>query len=201
MGEEVGNNFAMSMLCFRIVLLGDRNTGKTSWLSQIRTGKFADEHVPTESPTVHSFFIPTSHPTTINLGIWDMPGNDPVKEYLETNAEYDCIGPHACIAFYTQNSDHEETDELLRRHPDTEKVIVWNKCDDPAETRHFSEMSDTPQGRYLLRRGCGRETPAFLLSGRMDYNVKAPLLHVVRRLAGDKNLEFLPSDRNDAAEE
>jgi len=39
----------------KIIVVGDANVGKTTYLTRIRTGEFTSEHIPTTSVDIHDY--------------------------------------------------------------------------------------------------------------------------------------------------
>lgn len=78
----------------KVVIVGDRGVGKTSYLHRLMTGRFIHPP-PTQGFKVHTLAFPTTTRGTVFFSVWDMAGE---KGDLRTLAY---VGASAAIVFYT----------------------------------------------------------------------------------------------------
>ena len=171
---------------YKVILIGDKKTGKTAYLDNIRYSTYNNEYIPTMGVNVHPISLNTNYGEYI-FKIWDTAGDD---KYGGMREGY-YIEADACIVFYTENSDHVKTDKLLKKfleiNPDAEVVIVWSKYDQENERNYIENMSYTPAGYKYIRRnnyGC------FQVSVLSRFNLFEPEKYLLRKLTKKVDLYF-----------
>lgn len=81
--------------CYKIVVIGDAKTYKTSFLEKHLTGSYAEKYSPTHGVEVKPFCFNTNY-GCITLNIWDCAG----QEHLSGLKEEYYREASACLVFY-----------------------------------------------------------------------------------------------------
>lgn len=174
------------MNSFKIVLIGDKNTGKTSYVKKLVNGQFEPTYVGTLGVDVCSYNINTNK-GQFNVKLWDTAGDE---NFIGLGDGY-YIQSHAAIAFYTKNSDHSKTDEMIKKfkshNPGGKVVIVWSKQDDTDEKEYFDVMNCVSDGQQYLRR---YQYTVDAISTMNGSNLQEPLKKVLRQLTGHYELDL-----------
>lgn len=59
---------------YKVILFGDKNVGKTSWLKRVLTAQFVSKYTPTLGAEVFRFILNTNQ-GEIKLNVWDIGGD------------------------------------------------------------------------------------------------------------------------------
>jgi GTP-binding nuclear protein Ran len=118
---------------FKVVLLGDGRSGKTTWLRSVTTGEYTTTYTPTSNVDVHFLSHRTARGDTVNFSLWDTAG----QEELSGLREGYYPGAHAALIFvdgslpvYAQEVAYTRWYTLFERVcPDTPVVLVHTKAD------------------------------------------------------------------------
>ncbi len=147
---------------YKIVLVGDGEVGKSTYVNRLITGDFKKVSVPTIGCEIHPFSYSNS---VVNL--WDCAGKN---EYSSLGEGYWSDADGAIVMFDVMN--HESYDNLpkwmnrLRTHvPDTQIVICGNKVD--------------CKGRKVFKIPRRYKVPYFDLSVKSNYNFEKPIKYFI----------------------
>ncbi len=171
------------MQTYKLVLIGDKETGKTTYLKRLLTGEFENKYIETLGLEVHPLTFNTNY-GMYKFNVWDTAGNEKnggLRDgyYLQS----DC-----CIVFYTKNSDHLQTDKLVHRflelNPNAKLVIVWNKCDLQEEKNYVINMVEKYRS-YIKR---NHDVNIYQISGKSLYNQEKPFVYLLRQLTNKQDL-------------
>lgn len=56
---------------FKVVIVGDGNTGKTAFINRLLTGNFSDEYIPTMGVEVHPLMFTSQTGKHFTFNCWD----------------------------------------------------------------------------------------------------------------------------------
>ena len=175
------------MNSFKIVLIGDKNTGKTAYTKKLVNNQYETTYVPTLGVEVHPHYIDTNK-GQYEVHLWDTAGDD--KFAGLRNGYY--IQSHAAIAFYTKNSDHSKTDKMIEKfknhNSDGKVVIVWTKQDEDDEKEYFEVMNCVSDGQNYLRR---HKYAVDAISTMNGTNLNEPLKKLLRQLTEQYDLDII----------
>lgn len=167
---------------FKVVLVGDGATGKTTFVTRHRTGEFEKRYLPTVGADVHKLKFYTTHGVVV-FEVWDTAG----QEKFGVLREGYYINSHAAIIFFdvtakdTYNNVANWYRDLTRicdeRMP---IVIVGNKID--VVDRQVKHKNITFHRRKNL--------PYYDISARSNYGCERPWLYILRALAQAQDLQF-----------
>lgn len=115
---------------YKLLLIGDENTGKTTWVNKLETGHFERNYVPTIGVIVKSITINTNK-GDITFNIWDCAGQE---QYARQRETYYCLGSCAIIMYdlsipHSQKFIHKYFKYLQWYNGAIPKIVVGNKSD------------------------------------------------------------------------
>ncbi|KAH8420768.1 hypothetical protein KR222_004309 [Zaprionus bogoriensis] len=167
---------------FKIVLMGDGETGKTTFIKRHLTGEFERKYMSTMGVEVHTLkYLTTRGP--VQFDTWDTAGqanSAGLREGYYINA-------NGAIIFFdfsrqsTYNSVSKWYRGLVRTCGVIPIVLCGNKVDLLLSRRHSSRL-DFHRKMNLQY---------FLLSAKKNFNFKKPFLWLARVLVGDSKLNFV----------
>ena len=166
---------------FKLVLVGDGGTGKTTFVKRHMTGEFEKRYIATLGVEVRTLpFYTTAG--AVNFNVWDTAG----QEKFGGLRDGYYIGGHAgCIFFdvtarLTYLSVPTWFRDLNRICENIPIVLVGNKVD-------MKDRKVKPRQVTFHRK---KNLQYIEISAKSNYNVEKPFLYIARRLLGDSSLEF-----------
>ena len=167
---------------FKLILVGDGKTGKTSFTKRHLTGEYATEYNATHGAQVHSLVFHTNR-GPIEFKIWDIG-----QEELGGLGQDYYIQSHCAIIMFdvtapvTYKNVPRWREGLVRMCEFIPMVLCGNKIDNKnPRVKHISVL----ERRFSNLQYCG-------ISARSNENYEKPFLWLARKLMGDVNLEFVP---------
>lgn len=167
---------------FKLIVVGDGCTGKTTFISRHQSGEFQRKYLPTIGVEVRLLpFYTTSG--EIHFEVHDTAGQEKFGGLRD--AHY--IGSDACFLFFDVSSRdtynnvenwYKDVDQIC---PDIPYILVGNKCD--IQNREVRTQSIT----WHRKRGIKYVE----ISAKSNYNYELPFLLLCRILAKDDNLQFV----------
>nr|QBK92074.1 MAG: Ras-related GTPase [Pithovirus LCPAC304] len=166
---------------FKIVLLGDGEVGKTTWLHRHISEDFVNEYTPTLGVEVHPIQFNTNY-GTITFNVWDCAG---VDEYGGLRDGYYIMALGAVLMYDVTNvASHTHlatwSRDLDRVSPGIPIFVCGNKCD--------IEERAVGVGDVVVHPECYCD-----LSVASNHNVEKPFLFLARALTGHSDLVFVDS--------
>jgi len=156
---------------FKVVLIGDGASGKTTWLTKLRTGKvvfpLGDSYVPTLGVEVKQLFLESKDSTMgVTLNFWDCAG----QEKFGGLRDGYYINGDAAIIFHDFESSAREKNwiqwyrDVTRVMEDRPKVLVHSKCDEEYRSTQFSELRN-----LLLETDFGKESTSAIIEHVLQF--------------------------------
>eukprot|EP01029_Cantina_marsupialis_P031878 TRINITY_DN93287_c0_g1_i1.p1 TRINITY_DN93287_c0_g1~~TRINITY_DN93287_c0_g1_i1.p1 ORF type:complete len:213 (+),score=91.21 TRINITY_DN93287_c0_g1_i1:27-665(+) len=172
----------MSIPEFKIVLVGDGGTGKTTFVQRHLTGEFRAKYVATQGAVVNPMKFHTSR-GEILFNVWDTAGQESLAGLREA---YYVLSNGAIIMFDVTSKIslrnvpvwHKDLVRVCQRIP---MVLVGNKVD-------VKDRSVLPRQITFHHKA---NLPYFEVSAKSNYNFEKPFLWLARELCGDKALTFV----------
>jgi len=168
---------------FKIVLIGDGSTGKTTFVKRHLTGEFERKYIPTIGAEVHPLkFFTNMGPICFN--VWDTAG----QEKFGVLREVYYIGGQGAIVLFdvTSRMTYKNVPnwhkDLVRTCPNVPVVLCGNKVD--IKDRKVKAKQITFHRKKNLQ--------YYDISAKSNYNFEKPFLWLARKLAGP-TLEFVES--------
>lgn len=171
-------------LKFKVVLIGDGGTGKTTFIGRHLSGKFAQQYIPTRGVDKHSLTFDTNY-GQISFDLWD------TAEQERCNGLGDgyYINSDAAMIFFDTSSRSSYTNSSKWRRdvsiacPNIPIVICGNKVDIvPRIVKH----RDIDIGKD----GDG-ECEYYDVSAKSLYNLNQPFLYLAKKLTNHNDLHFI----------
>jgi GTP-binding nuclear protein Ran len=169
---------------FKLVIVGDGGTGKTTYVKRHLTGEFEKKYEPTIGVEVHplDFFTNCGR---IRFYCWDTAGQE---KFGGLRDGYYIHGQCAIIMFdVTARLTYKNVPtwhrDLCRVCENIPIVLCGNKVD--VKNRQVKAKQVTFHRKKNLQ--------YYEISAKSNYNFEKPFLYLARKLAGDVNLHFVES--------
>eukprot|EP00026_Physarum_polycephalum_P017848 Phypoly_transcript_19206.p1 GENE.Phypoly_transcript_19206~~Phypoly_transcript_19206.p1 ORF type:complete len:226 (+),score=37.52 Phypoly_transcript_19206:25-678(+) len=166
---------------FKVLLVGDGATGKTTFIKRHLTGAFERKYIPSIGAEVSPLTFYTSR-GPVRLNVWDTAG----QEKFGALRDVYYIQSNACILFFDVTDRvtyrnvpvwYRDVDRVCGRVP---IVLVGNKVD--TKDRKVKAKQITFHRKKNIH--------YFDLSARTNYNIDKPFVRILRDLTGDQGLEL-----------
>ncbi|EGD75423.1 hypothetical protein PTSG_06499 [Salpingoeca rosetta] len=167
---------------FKLVLVGDGGTGKTTFVKRHITGEFEKKYVATLGVDVHPLMFNTNH-GPICFDVWDTAGQEKFGGlrdgyYINGNCAIIMFDVTARITYSNVPTWHRD---LVRVCDNIPMVLCGNKVDLSKERRVKPKQITFHRKKNLQY---------YDISAKSNYNYEKPFLWLARRLSGQPDLEF-----------
>mmetsp|Transcript_15559 Transcript_15559/g.26775 ORF Transcript_15559/g.26775 Transcript_15559/m.26775 type:complete len:213 (+) Transcript_15559:66-704(+) len=167
---------------FKLVLVGDGGTGKTTFVKRHITGEFEKRYVATLGVEVHPLKFQTSRGPIV-FNVWDTAGQE---KFGGLRDGYYIQGECAIIMFdvtarLTYKSVPNWHRDLVRVCENIPIVLVGNKID--VKERKVNARMITFHRKKNLQ--------YYEVSAKSNYNFEKPFLWLARKLVGDPGLSLV----------
>jgi len=171
-----------NMPTFKLVLVGDGGTGKTTFVKRHLTGEFEKKYVATLGVEVHPLVFYTNR-GAIRFNVWDTAGQE---KFGGLRDGYYIQGQCAIIMFdVTSRVTYKNVPnwhrDLVRVCENIPIVLCGNKVD--VKDRKVKAKSIVFHRKKNLQ--------YYDISAKSNYNFEKPFLWLARKITGDSNLEFV----------
>ncbi|CAG7879629.1 unnamed protein product [Brassica rapa] len=182
--QALPNQQTVDYPSFKLVIVGDGGTGKTTFVKRHLTGEFEKKYEPTIGVEVHplDFFTNCGK---IRFYCWDTAGQE---KFGGLRDGYYIHGQCAVIMFdVTARLTYKNVPtwhrDLCRVCENIPIVLCGNKVD--VKNRQVKAKQVTFHRKKNLQ--------YYEISAKSNYNFEKPFLYLARKLAGDQNLHFVES--------
>ncbi|KAI6181051.1 GTP-binding nuclear protein Ran [Aphelenchoides besseyi] len=167
---------------FKLVLVGDGGTGKTTFVKRHLTGEFEKKYIATLGVEVHPLIFHTTR-GQIRFNVWDTAGQEKFGGlrdgyYIQGNCAIIMFDVTARVTYKNVPNWHRD---LVRVCENIPMVLVGNKVD--VKDRKVKAKAITFHRKKNLQ--------YYDISAKSNYNFEKPFLYLARKLLGDPNLEFV----------
>jgi len=171
----------MDMPTFKLILVGDGGTGKTTFVKRHLTGEFEKKYVATLGVEVHPLVFHTNR-GPIRFNVWDTAGQE---KFGGLRDGYYIQGQAAIVMFdVTSRMTYKNVPnwhrDLVRVCENIPIVLCGNKVD-------IKDRKVKPKQITFHRK---KNLQYYDISARSNYNFEKPFLYLARKLVGDQNLTF-----------
>ena len=191
------------MPTFKLVLVGDGGTGKTTFVKRHLTGEFEKKYVATLGVEVHPLVFHTNR-GPIRFNVWDTAGQE---KFGGLRDGYYIQGQCAIIMFdVTSRVTYKNVPnwhrDLVRVCENIPIVLTGNKVDIKDRKVKAKSIVFHRKKNLQVRTSKWRASICFAIinfglfqyydiSAKSNYNFEKPFLWLARKLIGDPNLEFV----------
>jgi len=173
---------ASSVPTFKLVLVGDGGTGKTTFVKRHLTGEFEKKYIATLGVEVHPLGF-TTNLGQIQFDVWDTAGQEKfggLRDGYYINGQCGIIMFDVTSRITYKNVPNWHRD-LVRVCENIPIVLTGNKVD--VKERKVKAKSITFHRKKNLQ--------YYDISAKSNYNFEKPFLWLARKLVGNQTLEFV----------
>jgi len=167
---------------FKLILVGDGGVGKTTYVKRHLTGEFEKRYVATQGVMVYPLKFHTNC-GPIQFNVWDTAGQE---KFGGLRDGYYIQGQCAIIMFdvtsrITYKSVPNWYRDLTRVCDNIPIVLCGNKV----------EVKDRKVKAKQITFHRKKNLPYYELSAKTNYNFEKPFLWIVRKVAGNNDIQFV----------
>jgi GTP-binding nuclear protein Ran len=168
---------------FKLVLVGDGGTGKTTFVKRHLTGEFERKYVATLGVDVHPLPFYTNHGPVI-FDVWDTAGQEKFGGlrdgyYIQAKCGIIMFDLTARVTYKNVPTWHRD---LVRVTGESIPIVlVGNKMD----------MKDRKVKAKQITFHRKKNMAYYDISAKSNYNYEKPFLHLIRKLSGETHLELV----------
>uniref|UniRef100_A0A8C0THE0 GTP-binding nuclear protein Ran n=1 Tax=Canis lupus familiaris TaxID=9615 RepID=A0A8C0THE0_CANLF len=167
---------------WKLVLVGDGGTGKTTFVKRHLTGEFEKKYVATLGVEVHPLVFHTNR-GPIKFNVWDTAGQEKFGGlrdgyYIQAQCAIIMFDVTSRVTYKNVPNWHRD---LVRVCENIPIVLCGNKVD--IKDRKVKAKSIVFHRKKNLQ--------YYDISAKSNYNFEKPFLWLARKLIGDPNLEFV----------
>uniref|UniRef100_A0A2R8ZB75 GTP-binding nuclear protein Ran n=1 Tax=Pan paniscus TaxID=9597 RepID=A0A2R8ZB75_PANPA len=167
---------------FKLVLVGDGGTGKTTFVKRHLTGEFEKKYVATLGVEVHPLVFHTNR-GPIKFNVWDTAGQEKFGGlrdgyYIQAQCAIIMFDVTSRVTYKNVPNWHRD---LVRVCENIPIVLCGNKVD--IKDRKVKAKSIVFHRKKNLQ--------YYDISAKSNYNFEKPFLWLARKLIGGPNLEFV----------
>ncbi|KAJ1936441.1 GTP-binding nuclear protein gsp1/Ran, partial [Linderina macrospora] len=169
---------------FKLILVGDGGTGKTTFVKRHLSEEFEKEYVATVGVEIHPLKF-TTNKGEIIFNVWDTAGQEKFgglrdRYYVQGRCAIVMFDVTSRITYKNIPNWHRE---ITRICGDIPTVICGNKVD-------IKERKLKPENITFHRK---KNLNYFDISAKSSYNFAKPFLSLARMLFSDRNITFVKS--------
>ncbi|KAL9122660.1 MAG: hypothetical protein Q9187_000782 [Circinaria calcarea] len=167
---------------FKLVLVGDGGTGKTTFVKRHLTGEFEKKYIATLGVEVHPLGFSTNY-GAIQFDVWDTAGQEKfggLRDGYYINGQCGIIMFDVTSRITYKNVPNWHRD-LVRVCENIPIVLTGNKVD--VKERKVKAKTITFHRKKNLQ--------YYDISAKSNYNFEKPFLWLARKLTGNPALEFV----------
>lgn len=166
---------------FKLILVGDGGTGKTTFVKRHRTGEFEKKYEPTIGVEVHPLDFYTNR-GQIRFFCWDTAGQEKLGGlrdgyYIHGNCAIIMFDVTSRLTYKNVPTWYRDLTRVCHNIP---IVLCGNKVD--VKQRQVKAKMVTFHRRKNLQ--------YYEVSAKSNYNFEKPFLYLARKLVGDPQLHF-----------
>jgi len=170
------------MPTFKVILVGDGGTGKTTFVKRHETGEFEKKYIATLGVEVHPLVFHTNR-GPICFNVWDTAGQEKFGGlrdgyYIQGQAAIIMFDVTSRVTYKNVPNWHRD---LVRVCENIPIVLTGNKVD-------IKERKVKAKQINFHRK---KNLQYYDVSAKSNYNFEKPFLWLAKKLVGDPNLTFV----------
>ena len=167
---------------FKLVLVGDGGTGKTTFVKRHLTGEFERKYVATLGVDVHPLAFSTTHGNVI-FDVWDTAGQEKFGGlrdgyYIQGKCAIIMFDVTARVTYKNVPNWHRDLVRVCEHIP---MVLCGNKVD-------MKDRAVKPKDIKFHRK---KNIQYIDISAKSNYNYERPFLWLAQKLSGEPGLAFV----------
>ncbi|KAK7000272.1 GTP-binding nuclear protein RAN [Favolaschia claudopus] len=167
---------------FKLVLVGDGGTGKTTFVKRHLTGEFEKKYEATLGVEVHPISFATNY-GQIRFDVWDTAGQEKFGGlrdgyYIQSHCAIIMFDVTSRITYQNVPNWYRDIERVCEKIP---VVLCGNKVD-------IKERKVKPSGVTFHRK---KNIQYYEISAKSNFNFEKPFLYLARKLAGKSDLMFV----------
>ncbi|KAI6657516.1 GTP-binding nuclear protein Ran [Oopsacas minuta] len=167
---------------FKLVLVGDGGTGKTTFVKRHVTGEFEKKYIATLGVEVRPLVFYTNR-GAIKFNVWDTAGQEKFGGlrdgyYIQGQCAIIMFDVTSRVTYKNVPSWHRDLTRVCENIP---IVLCGNKVD-------IKDRKVKPKSITFHRK---KNLQYYDISAKSNYNFEKPFLYLARKLVGDQNLDFV----------
>jgi len=167
---------------FKLVLVGDGGTGKTTFVKRHLTGEFEKKYVATLGVDVHPLGFNTTHGDVI-FDVWDTAGQEKFGGlrdgyYIQGKCAIIMFDVTARVTYKNVPNWHRDLVRVCETIP---IVLCGNKVD-------LKDRAVKPKQITFHRK---KNIQYYEISAKSNYNYERPFLWLTQKLSGEHSLTFV----------
>ncbi|KAJ7354211.1 ras-domain-containing protein [Mycena olivaceomarginata] len=167
---------------FKLVLVGDGGTGKTTFVKRHLTGEFEKKYIATLGVEVHPLSFTTNY-GPILFNVWDTAGQEKFGGlrdgyYIQAQCGIIMFDVTSRITYQNVPNWHRDLERVCENIP---IVLCGNKVD-------IKERKVKPSSVTFHRK---KNLQYFEISAKSNFNFEKPFLYLGRKLIGSPDLAFV----------
>jgi len=167
---------------YKLLLVGDGGTGKTTFVKRHKSGEFEKKYIATVGAEVHPITFYTNK-GNVRFVIWDTAGQEKLGGlrdgyYIQSNAAIIFFDVTSRNTYKNVNKWYTDLTRVCGTIP---MVLVGNKVD-------VKDRKVKPKMITFHRK---KNIQYYDISAKSNYNYEKPFLYLIRRLLGDPEILFV----------
>ena len=163
---------------YKVVLLGNGGSGKTTWVTRLTTGEYQPRYIATLGVEVTEYRQSLSDGTTIAFSLYSTSGTDSTATTQGSPSEGYLMGADAVMIFLDGSTSLARQQDSLTRWRDFAHRICPSSPVMLVASKH-----DLPQHMRLEN--------AYSVSSYTCYGLQTPLSNLTRKLTGNQSIRFV----------
>jgi len=170
---------------FKVVLVGDGGTGKTTFVKRYLSGAFERKYVPTLGAEVSPLDFHTNF-GKLRINVWDTAGNEKLGGlrdgyYILSNGAVIFFDVTSRITYKNVPNWYRDLERVIGGEVKVPMVLCGNKVD-------VKDRKVTPKQINFHRK---KNIHYIELSAKANFNIEKPFLYILRKLVGEPSLHLV----------
>jgi len=170
---------------FKVVVVGDGGTGKTTFVRRYLSGAFERKYVPTLGAEVSPLTFHTNF-GMLKINVWDTAGNEKLGGlrdgyYILSNGAVIFFDVTSRITYKNVPNWFRDLDRVIGGEGKVPIVLCGNKVD-------VKDRKVAPKQINFHRK---KNIHYIELSAKANFNIEKPFLYILRKLVGEPSLSLI----------